>query len=41
MQTQKIKYLCEECYETWTSETNEKTCPYCGSDMITAEKKRS
>ena len=34
------KYLCEECYETWASEKIEKSCPYCGSDLITTEKKR-
>ncbi len=36
----KTKYLCEECYETWSSDKKEKCCPYCGSDMITTEKKQ-
>jgi DNA-directed RNA polymerase subunit RPC12/RpoP len=38
--TTKTNYLCEDCYETWTSDKREKSCPYCGSDLITAEKKR-
>jgi len=34
------KYLCEDCYETWTSTKEERVCPFCGSDLITVEKKR-
>jgi rubrerythrin len=40
-QESKTRYLCEECYETWTGPEKEKSCPYCGSDMITPEKKKA
>ena len=36
----KIKYVCEDCYESWTSTKTEINCPYCGSDVITAEKNK-